>query len=109
MSHFDRVDPITQARKTGFDQILTSWFLDPHAKSYLSISTTKTFSWEEVKLSLASGVFLHENFSYLPLFYKGRIPSPTCKEVCLSFRKLNKPNWKYGYVMIRELIEKNPS
>ena len=104
MSHFDRYNPATQLKRTGFEQILTSWFLEPHAKAYLSVSETKLFPWKEVQDKMLTGTLQYENFSYLPLFYKGKIPSPDCQEVFLSFRKFNKENWKYGYVLIREKV-----
>jgi hypothetical protein len=105
MSRFDRYNPHTELKRTGFEQILTSWFLEPHAKAYLSVSCTKLFLWKEVQDKMLTGTLMEENFSYLPLFYQGKIPSPSTQEVYLSFRRFKKENWKYGYVLIREKVQ----
>ena len=106
MSSFDRTDPITQKPKGAFDQILTSWFLDAHAKNILSKHFLLTCSLSVLQSKISAGFFEHEKEIYLPVFYQGKLPSPDCKEVFLSFRKMKNEKWKYGYVLIKEREEK---
>ena len=75
MSHFDRIDPITQKPKGAFDQVLTSWFLDAHSKAILSKHFLLDSSWAIPQAKIQAGFFEHEDDIYLPVFYQGRIPS----------------------------------
>jgi len=102
MSAFDRFCPVTQKPKGAFDQILTSWFLEGHAKKILAKHFLLDCSWDLAKAKIQAGIWEHEDELYLPVFYRGKIPSPTCAKVFLSFRKINNEKWRYGYVLIKE-------
>lgn len=102
MSTFDRTDPISLRPKGAFDQILTSWFLDAPAKAILSKHFLHRVSWPTLQAKISAGILEHEDKLYLPVFYQGKLPSPDCKEVFLSFRLISNPRWRYGYVLIKE-------
>lgn len=104
MSTYDRLWPHTDLSKKPFDQILTSWFLDAPAKSFLSAHFLRRTSLQIFQAKTSCGIFEHEDHKYLPLFYQGKIPSSP--QVLLSFRKLKHPRWEYGYVMVREWVER---
>lgn len=105
MSRFDRIDPITQKPKGAFDQVLTSWFLDAPAKNVLSKHFLASCSYPLLLAKIQAGIWEHEQDLYLPVFYRGMIPSLQCKEVFLSFRKMKNDKWRYGYVLIKEREE----
>ena len=106
MSSFDRICPITGKHKGAFDQVLTSWFLDAAARKILSKHFLCTASLPLLQAKLTPGFLEHEDSLYLPVYYKGKIPPPSCQEVFLSFRKIDNPKWRYGYVLIR--AKENP-
>ena len=105
MSRFDRIDPITQKPKGAFDQVLTSWFLDAPARNVLSKHFLTSCSYPLLLAKIQAGIWEHEQDLYLPVFYRGMIPSLQCKEVFLSFRKMKNDKWRYGYVLIKEREE----
>jgi len=104
MSSFDRYWTGPETPKSPMDQILTSWFLEPSTKLTLSEYFLHRISQAEWKAKTAAGIFEYKTGLYLPLYYKGKIPSPDCKELFLSFRKLKDPRWTYGYVMVKEAL-----
>jgi hypothetical protein len=105
MSSYDRLWEASQIPKKPFDQILTSWFLDAPAKSFLSAHFLRRTSLQIFHAKTSCGVFEHDGHKYLPLFYQGKIPASS--QILLSFRKLKHPKWEYGYVMVREWVERS--
>jgi hypothetical protein len=110
MSSFDRVWPETGERKGAFDQILSSWFLDSSAKNLLASHILRTLPLQEFQETVKHGFFQEEDCKYLPVFYKQQLPSRQSTKAFLSFRKMNKPGLKYGYVLVRfDGVDKAPS
>lgn len=110
MSSFDRIWPETGEKKGAFDQILSSWFLDSSAKNLLASHILRTLPLQEFQETVKHGFFQEEDCKYLPIFYKQQLPSRQSTKAFLSFRKMNKPGLKYGYVLVRfDGVDKAPS
>ena len=101
MSSFDRFWPGSGKLKSGMDQILTSWFLDPPARGMLSKQFQFSTTWPIAKEKMKTGIWEQENDLFIPIFYQGKVPGPLCKTVFLSFRKMSNPNLRYGYLLIK--------
>ena len=101
MSSYDRYWSGSGNAKKPIDQILTSWFLEAHSKRILSQHFLRKSSWAIVKAKISCGIFEYQEFNYVPVFYKGLIPSSEDQEVFLSFRKFSNSAYQYGYVMIK--------
>lgn len=101
MSSYDRFWPGSGKLKNGFDQILTSWFLDPPARNMLSAQFQFSTTWAIAQAKMSAGIWEQECDLFIPIFYQGKVPHPTCKRVFLSFRKMSNANLKYGYVLIK--------